>query len=85
MERFPLDTHFFLWWLDDDPQLGERARSFFGDERNDVYVSAATAWEISINRDPFDRMLVTQSHVEGVALLTPDTAVASHAGTVRLV
>ena len=50
MRRLLLDTHVLIWWLADDPSLGPRARSLIADERNEVYVSAATAWEISIKR-----------------------------------
>jgi PIN domain nuclease of toxin-antitoxin system len=45
-----LDTHAFLWWLNDDPQLGERARQAIEEPDNLVYVSAATAWEIAVKR-----------------------------------
>ncbi len=50
MRRLLLDTHVLIWWLADDPHLGPRARAMIADERNEVYVSAATAWEISIKR-----------------------------------
>ena len=50
MKRLLLDTHVFLWWLNDDPALGKRVKSEIGNGRNQVYVSAATAWEISIKR-----------------------------------
>ena len=50
MQRLLLDTHVFLWWLADAPDLAEAARRAIGDERNAVYVSAATGWEIAINR-----------------------------------
>ena len=50
MKRLLLDTHTFLWWLADDPSLGEKARAVIADGRNDVYVSAASIWEISIKR-----------------------------------
>jgi PIN domain nuclease of toxin-antitoxin system len=50
MQRLLLDTHAFLWWLADTPQLGNLARKAIGDERNDVFVSAATGWEIAIKR-----------------------------------
>jgi PIN domain nuclease of toxin-antitoxin system len=50
MQRLLLDTHAFLWWLADAPQLGNLARKAIGDERNDVFVSAATGWEIAIKR-----------------------------------
>ena len=42
-----LDTHAFLWWVTDDPNLSESARAAIADESNPVFVSAATAWEIS--------------------------------------
>jgi len=47
MQRFLLDTHTLLWWLADSNQLGERCRKVIGDQRNQVFVSAATTWEIS--------------------------------------
>ena len=50
MKRLLLDTHVFLWWLNDDPALGERARAEIGNRHNHVYVSAATVWEMSIKR-----------------------------------
>ena len=50
MRRLLLDTHVLLWWLSDDPQLGQTTRQAIADPRNDVYVSAASTWEISIKR-----------------------------------
>lgn len=50
MKRVLLDTHAFLWWLDDSPKLGLKAREVIADTRNDIYVSAATTWEISIKK-----------------------------------
>lgn len=48
MQRFLLDTHVLLWWFDDASALGPRCRDILSDSRNDVYVSAASTWEISI-------------------------------------
>ena len=48
MQRFLLDTHTLLWWLNDSPQLGPRCRQLISNDRNQVFVSAATTWEISI-------------------------------------
>jgi PIN domain nuclease of toxin-antitoxin system len=45
-----LDTHTFLWWLDDPQLLSQAARKAIGDGKNTVYVSAAVAWEIAIKR-----------------------------------
>ena len=50
MKRLLLDTHVLLWWLSDDPQLGQTTRQVIADPRNDVYISAASTWEISIKR-----------------------------------
>ncbi|CAI1569432.1 type II toxin-antitoxin system VapC family toxin [Serratia quinivorans] len=50
MKRLLLDTHALLWWLIDDPCLGENARRQIADPGNVVYVSAASIWEISIKR-----------------------------------
>lgn len=45
-----LDAHALLWWLGDDPSLGESARSAIRSPANDVLVSAASVWEIEIKR-----------------------------------
>ena len=39
----------------------------------------------AIHKDPFDRILVAQSLVEGVMLLTTDPVVARYAGPIRVV
>lgn len=46
--RCLLDTHAFLWWVSDDPSLGSAARGLIGDTDVEVFVSAATIWEIAI-------------------------------------
>ena len=45
--RLLLDTHAFLWWLAGDDALSIAAQKAIGDEGNDVFVSAASAWEIA--------------------------------------
>jgi len=47
--RLLLDTHALLWWLADDV-LDPIARNAIADPATDVFVSAASAWEISIKR-----------------------------------
>jgi PIN domain nuclease of toxin-antitoxin system len=51
MRKVLLDTHVFLWWLAGDTQLGEAAIELISDESNQVYLSAATSWEISVKRN----------------------------------
>ncbi len=48
--RLLLDTHTLLWWLSDNETLRDEARSAIAAEGNSVFVSAASAWEISIKR-----------------------------------
>ena len=48
--RLLLDTQILLWWLADDPAMPAAARSAIIDRQSDVYVSAATVWEIAIKR-----------------------------------
>ncbi|MBI2375567.1 MAG: type II toxin-antitoxin system VapC family toxin [Deltaproteobacteria bacterium] len=46
--RLLLDTHVALWAIAADRRLPRSARDLIRDSENDVYVSAATVWEISI-------------------------------------
>ena len=44
-----LDTHVVLGWLADDPSLSEEIKTRL-DHEPDVYVSAATVWEVAIKQ-----------------------------------
>lgn len=109
--RLLLDTHVLIWW-DDGGRLAREATRAIRDA-DQVYVSAASGWEIAIkislgrlrprrriedavvesgfeelpvllahaehvghlpwhHRDPFDRLLVAQSLVERLTLVTRD-------------
>jgi PIN domain nuclease of toxin-antitoxin system len=46
--RLLLDTHAFLWAAADPDQLKPKARAAIEDSGNEVLVSAAVAWEISV-------------------------------------
>jgi PIN domain nuclease of toxin-antitoxin system len=115
--RALLDTRTFLWWNLDDPQISPPAREFISNGSNEVFLSAASAWEIAlkcargrlvlaetpdkyvasrmslhhflplpvqlshalhvfnlpdIHQDPFDRLLVAQSQLERLPVLTGD-------------
>jgi len=45
--RLLLDTHAFLWWLAGHSSLSKRARIEIDSSGSDVFVSAASAWEIA--------------------------------------
>ena len=46
--RLLLDTHIALWAITDDPKLPQAARSLIMAASNEIIVSAASIWEISI-------------------------------------
>jgi PIN domain nuclease of toxin-antitoxin system len=46
--RILIDTHTFLWFIDDHPALSTTARSSIEDENNDVLLSIASIWEMAI-------------------------------------
>lgn len=118
-----LDTHVFLWWNLDDPRISNTARAFIADGGNDLFFSAASAWEIAIklsigrltlpdtadkyissrlalhhiqalpiqvshavrvasleyiHKDPFDRLLIAQSQMEKIPILTADQQFAQY-------
>lgn len=43
-----LDTQSFLWWVTDDPRLSSRAREIIADGDNELFLSAASGWEMVI-------------------------------------
>ena len=115
--KYLLDTHTFLWWNEDNPQLSEKAKEIIADGKTEIYLSSASAWEIAIkaekgrlilpeepaqyiaermsfynfsplaidishavkvyklpkhHADPFDRILVAQSQLEDLPLISKD-------------
>lgn len=43
-----VDTHIFLWFVNDNPRLSDRFNSLIEDENNVIYLSLASLWEMSI-------------------------------------
>jgi PIN domain nuclease of toxin-antitoxin system len=111
-----LDTHAFLWFIDDDPQLSLAAKTLMESEV-DLLLSVASLWEIAVkvsiskldlpksydlfvpeqlqineievlpielrhlsvvaglplqHRDPFDRLLISQSIAEEMSIISAD-------------
>jgi PIN domain nuclease of toxin-antitoxin system len=46
--RILIDTHALLWYVDQDHLLSTKAHAEITDPNNDLFVSAATIWEIAI-------------------------------------
>jgi PIN domain nuclease of toxin-antitoxin system len=47
MVRVILDTHTLIWWALDDPKPSRKAHSILSSFETEVFVSAASAWEIA--------------------------------------
>jgi PIN domain nuclease of toxin-antitoxin system len=73
----------------DDFQVDPRTlrRGLLDSGYSDLPITSAHAIAVEqlppIHRDPFDRILVAQSIVEGITLLTSDPRVAQYPGPVR--
>jgi PIN domain nuclease of toxin-antitoxin system len=46
MNRFLLDTHILIWWLNDSPLLKPVIKQMLENNNDSFYVSAASVWEI---------------------------------------
>ena len=119
--RYLLDTHTFLWFLENSENLSKKALETIKTS-TDVFVSIATFWEIAIkqgikklnceytaskmailcdslnisilpilpshidtlselpliHKDPFDRLLIAQSQLESMTLITRDTIIPKY-------
>ncbi|OFX13902.1 MAG: twitching motility protein PilT [Alphaproteobacteria bacterium RIFOXYD12_FULL_60_8] len=72
-----LDTHTFLWWVSDAPELSEAARTAITNPNNTCYVSVASGWEMSIKsslgklklKKPIERFLTEQMQKNSFLLL----------------
>jgi PIN domain nuclease of toxin-antitoxin system len=45
--RLLLDSHVLVWWLAGDEAVSMAARTAIGDPANEVFVSAASSWQIA--------------------------------------
>ena len=117
-----IDTHIFLWFINNDPQLSLTAKTLLESDV-ELLLSVASLWEIAIkvgtgkmtlpkpfeifipeqiqqnevailpiaiehltyittlpfhHRDPFDRLLIAQSIVEGIPIVSVDVAFNSY-------
>ena len=48
MKRYLVDTHVWLWMQSEPERLRDETRGIVADVRNDLLLSAASAWEIAI-------------------------------------
>ena len=84
--RLLLDTCTFLWVITDAPDLSATARARFADPANEVFLSAASAWEIGIKwrhgrlplPQPPTSFVADQREAHGIAALGIDEESALH-------
>ncbi len=75
-----IDSHTFLWFVNDDPRLSETARSLISAPGNVLYLSIASAWELAIKfsigklvlSQPFPDFLEEQLALNTFRLLSID-------------
>jgi len=79
-----IDTHIFLWWDRQLRRLSRPLRAAIGDDANEIFVSAASIWEIAIKRATgklrFDRPIVAAVLALGFEILPVTGSHAEHAG-----
>lgn len=118
-----MDTHAFLWFVLDDQRISNEAKSIIENSKNEIYFSAASAWEIAIkiklarlkikgefetfiidqlstnsfvplsisishslythrlpqvHKDPFDRIIIAQSKLENLPLISKDREIRKY-------
>jgi PIN domain nuclease of toxin-antitoxin system len=84
--RLLLDTHTFLWFIDDNPRLSSNAKSLLESD-NDFLLSTASLWEIAIKLslgklslpEPFEAFVFYHLSLNTIDVLQIDTA---HLGVV---
>lgn len=54
-----IDTHTFLWFVNNASTLSATAQSIIADPNNDVYLSVASAWELAI-KTSIGKLTLTQ-------------------------
>jgi len=83
-----LDTHTLLWATLSSASLSSKAKEIISNEKNVIFVSAASAWEISIKvragelplAEPFERDFVRKTDLAGYTLLPITVENALRAG-----
>lgn len=71
--RILLDTHTFLWWVWDAPELSAKARKYIANPDNECLLSLASVWEIAIKSSlgkikidrPLDQFIPEQLSANG--------------------
>ncbi|MCD4691864.1 MAG: type II toxin-antitoxin system VapC family toxin [Calditrichales bacterium] len=69
--KYLIDTHTLLWIVTNDPKLSAKAKDLYLDSENEIFISMASIWELSIKsslgkislEQPLDEFV--DEHVKG--------------------
>jgi PIN domain nuclease of toxin-antitoxin system len=72
-----LDTHSFIWFVEDSPSLSAQARALIEEPTNAVFFSMASVWEMAIKvslgklhlSQPFDLFIPNQLLLNDITIL----------------
>lgn len=72
--RLLIDSHALIWWRADSPALGRAAHNAISDPLNEVLISVAALWELTIKQSSGKLVLPTDLETivaeEGFAVLS---------------
>jgi PIN domain nuclease of toxin-antitoxin system len=72
-----LDTHTFLWFVDDNPRLSNTARALIEADDSQPFLSMASLWELAIKislgklrlKQPYEVFISQQLALNGIGIL----------------
>ncbi|MBK8563527.1 MAG: type II toxin-antitoxin system VapC family toxin [Saprospiraceae bacterium] len=83
--KYLIDTHTFLWFNEGSPELSQTAKSLIEDKENEIFISIASLWEISIKtalgklniKGPYETVIddVVESEMEVLSINFAHTVV----------
>ncbi len=87
--KYLLDTHVFLWWINDDPLISAEAREIIEEGEHTLYLSAASGWEMAVKAklgklkvpDDLEAFVLEQMFKNAISLLPVQMNHALHVHT----
>ncbi len=59
--KYLIDTHTFLWFSEGSAELGNLAKGLILDKNNEIFISIASLWEISI-KTSINKLTITSAY-----------------------